>query len=149
MRKPRQGELTIGFTTGLSAGLFAGLEVQPRPPAPTLAATAEAAIASLPPGAALPPIHPGEILAEDFLAEAGLSAIKAAQRMGVPRTRIERLVAGTVAMTPDTALRLERLFGASAEFWMNLQTRHDLDLARAAAAPALAAIEPVTGAARD
>lgn len=108
-----------------------------------LAAEAEAKIAGLGRGDPLPPVHPGEILAEDFLAEAGLSVIKAAQRIGVPRTRLERLIAGQTSMTPDTALRLEKLFGASAQFWMNLQTRHDLDLARVKSAPALDEIEPV------
>jgi addiction module HigA family antidote len=111
-----------------------------------LAAEAEAEILGLIEGDTLPPVHPGEILAEDFLPDAGLSVIKAAQRISVPRTRLERLVAGQTSMTPDTALRLERLFGASAQFWMNLQAKHDLDLARAVVAPALTQIVPVFGA---
>ena len=90
---------------------------------------------------ALAPIHPGEILAEEFLSPHGLSAYKAAQRMGIPRTRVERIARGETAITTDTALRLERLFGASAEFWMNLQSRYDLLTARNAAGPDLAKIE--------
>ena len=89
---------------------------------------------------ALAPVHPGEILVEEFLSPLGLSAYAAASQMKVPRTRIERLVAGKTPVTPDTALRLERLFGASAEFWMNLQTHYDLSVARAAANDDIAAI---------
>ena len=75
---------------------------------------------------ALAPVHPGEILREEFLAPLGWSAPKAAARLGVPRTRIERLAREETAMTSDTALRLGKLFKTSAEFWMNLQTRYDL-----------------------
>ena len=80
----------------------------------------------------LGPVHPGEMLAEEFLKPLGLSAGAAAARMGVPRTRIERLLGRTTRMTPDTALRLERLLGMPAEFWLNLQLRYDLLTARAA-----------------
>ena len=79
----------------------------------------------------LAPVHPGEMLAEEFLRPLGLSAGAAASRMGVPRTRIERLLGGSTRMTPDTALRLEHLLGMPAEFWLNLQSRHDLLTARA------------------
>jgi addiction module HigA family antidote len=77
----------------------------------------------------LTPIHPGEILQEEFLKPLGLTAYAAAKAMRVPRTRIERLVRRETAVTPETALRLERAFGSSARFWMNLQTRYDLDIA--------------------
>lgn len=87
------------------------------------------------------PIHPGEVLLEEFLTPLGVGTTRAANRLGVPRTRVERLVRGEMGVTSDTALRLERLFGASAEFWMNLQTAHDLAIARRAPAPGLDAIE--------
>ncbi len=89
----------------------------------------------------LAPVHPGEMLAEEFLGPLGLSAGGAAGRMGVPRTRVERLIGGTTRMTPDTALRLERLVGMPAEFWLNLQSRYDLLTARAALPASIAAIE--------
>ena len=91
----------------------------------------------------LAPVHPGEILLEEFLRPHGLSPIKTAARLGVPRTRIERLVAGQTRMTEDTALRLERLFGASAEFWLSLQARYDLAAARRHDNPDIAAITPL------
>ena len=81
----------------------------------------------------LAPIHPGEVLQEEFLKPLGLTAYSAATAMHVPRTRIERLVRGETSVTPETALRLERAFGSSARFWMNLQTRYDLELATDAA----------------
>ena len=90
--------------------------------------------------AALAPVHPGEMLAEEFLKPLGVSAGVAATRMGVPRTRIERLIAGATRVTPDTALRLERLLGMPAEFWLNLQSRHDLLTARAALPDSIARI---------
>ena len=76
------------------------------------------------------PAHPGEILREEFLVPLGLSAGALARRLGVPRTRIERLVAGQTAVSPDSALRLARYFDTTPEFWMNLQTAHDLAEAR-------------------
>lgn len=71
-------------------------------------------------------VHPGRILNEEFLEPSGLSAIGLARHIGVPRTRIERIVREETAMTVDTATRLEAAFGASAAFWMNLQTAYDL-----------------------
>ena len=88
----------------------------------------------------LAPVHPGEMLAEEFLKPLGLSAGAAAARMGVPRTRIERLLGRTTRMTPDTALRLERLLGMPAEFWLNLQSRYDLLTARAVLPASIASI---------
>ncbi len=77
-----------------------------------------------------PPIHPGEILLEDVLKPLDMSAGAAAKVMGVPRTRIERIVRSETPITPDTALRLERAFGSSAEFWMGLQLEYELEVAR-------------------
>ncbi len=77
----------------------------------------------------LVPIHPGEILREEFLLPMGLSAGTVARAVGVPRTRIERLAKETVDLTPDTALRLAKFFGTSAEFWLNLQNRYALESA--------------------
>ncbi|WP_342358650.1 HigA family addiction module antitoxin [Terrarubrum flagellatum] len=79
--------------------------------------------------ATLPAIHPGEILREEFLQPLGLSAGAVARAVGVPRTRIERLVAEQVELTPDTALRLARFFSTSPEFWMNIQSRYALEAA--------------------
>ncbi|MEM9524854.1 MAG: HigA family addiction module antitoxin [Pseudomonadota bacterium] len=76
------------------------------------------------------PVHPGEILLHEFLIPLDMSAGRLAKRLGVPRTRIERLVKQDTAMTPDTAMRLSRFFGNSVEFWMNLQTNHDVAYAR-------------------
>lgn len=77
-------------------------------------------------GLKLAPVHPGEILKEEFLSPLGMSAGQLARNLKVPRTRIERLVALSTPVTVDTALRLARYFGTTAEFWMNLQVRHDL-----------------------
>ena len=91
------------------------------------------------------PIHPGEILKEDFLKEYGLTAYRAAEDMGVPRTRIERILRGENGITADTALRLARYFGNSPEFWLNLQRSYDLAVAQKAAGD-LSAITPVRAA---
>ena len=91
----------------------------------------------------LAPIHPGEILFEEFLKPYRLSAYAAAQRMHVPRTRIERLAKGETPVTTDTAIRLSRLFGTTPEFWMNLQVRHDLRTAERGITPDIEAIAPL------
>ena len=75
------------------------------------------------------PIHPGEILADE-LGELGLSAKKLADVIEVPPNRLYQLLAGKRNVTADTALRLGRYFGMSADFWMNLQSAYELDLAR-------------------
>lgn len=80
--------------------------------------------------AKIAPIHPGEVLAEDFMKPLGLSANALAQKLGVPANRISTIVAGRRDVSPDTALRLERAFGSSAEFWLNMQARYDLETAR-------------------
>lgn len=91
----------------------------------------------------LPPIHPGEILREEFLAPLGLSAGALARKIHVPRTRIERLVAEQTAVTPDTALRLARIFGTTPEFWMSLQASFDLKTEQARLAADIEAIDPL------
>lgn len=79
------------------------------------------------PAEKLPPIHPGEILREDFLPAYGLSAGAVARAVKVPRTRIERIVNEEIGISTDTALRLGRLFGNSPQFWLNLQTRFETE----------------------
>lgn len=92
--------------------------------------------------------HPGEILREDFMAPLGLSAGALAKRMGLTdRTRIERVTRETQPITPGTALRLERVFGMNAQFWMNLQAQHDLSREVMAHREELAAIHRVETAA--
>ena len=74
------------------------------------------------------PIHPGEVLLEEFLRPLGISQYRVAQVIGVPPRRINEIVHGKRAISPDTALRLSRALGTSDRFWMNLQTHYDLDL---------------------
>jgi addiction module HigA family antidote len=88
-------------------------------------------------------IHPGEILREEFLAEFGMSPYALAKAIGVPRTRVERIVREETAVTTDTAMRLARFFGTSAEFWLNLQTRFELETARETLAEEIARIRPL------
>ena len=71
-------------------------------------------------------VHPGRILAEEYLEPMGMSANRLAATLNVPRTRIERLVSETTSMTVDTALRLSTAYGTSPEYWMNMQTTYDL-----------------------
>ena len=75
------------------------------------------------------PVHPGEVLREDFLMPMGISQYGLAKALGVPAQRIHDLVHGRRAMTADTALRLARFFDMEAQFWMNLQTRYELEVA--------------------
>ena len=77
----------------------------------------------------LPAIHPGEILREEYLAPMKLSPYAVAKAIGVPRTRIERLVREETPVTADTALRLSRYFGTTAGFWMGMQSQYDLEIA--------------------
>ena len=88
-----------------------------------------------------PPIHPGVILREEFLAPLGLTPYGVARRLGVPRTRIERLVAERTAVTPDTALRLAKLFGTTPNFWLNMQASYDLTVAETAMKDEIARID--------
>lgn len=77
----------------------------------------------------LPPIHPGEILREEFMAPLGLSMNGLALALRVPATRVTEIVHRRRAVTPDTALRLARYFNTSARFWLNLQAAYDLEVA--------------------
>jgi antitoxin HigA-1 len=96
----------------------------------------------------LPLPHPGEILREDFMVPFGLSATALSRMMGLKdRTRIERLSRCKSALSPDTALRLARVFETSPEFWMNLQSQHDLTRAAIEVGPTLHDIKPISAAA--
>jgi antitoxin HigA-1 len=77
----------------------------------------------------LPPVHPGETLRADFLTPLGLSANRLAMELHVPVTRINDIAHGRRAITADTALRLARFFGTSPQFWINLQSNYDLEVA--------------------
>lgn len=90
----------------------------------------------------LPPMHPGEILREEFLRPLDMSAGRLAKALGVPRTRIERLANEEVELSADTALRLARYFGTTAEFWMALKSRHERESAEDILGDALSRIEP-------
>ncbi|MGQ0665168.1 MAG: HigA family addiction module antitoxin [Pseudomonadota bacterium] len=81
-------------------------------------------------GRRLAPVHPGEILREDFLDPMGISVYTLAKAIKVPRSRVNDIVLGRRAITTDTALRLARYFGTTPEFWINLQARYDLEVAR-------------------
>ena len=74
----------------------------------------------------IPPIHPGEILLEEFLVPMEISQYRLAKDISVPQRRIGEIVHGNRAISADTALRLGRYFGMEAQFWLNLQTRYDL-----------------------
>ena len=78
----------------------------------------------------LPPIHPGEVLLEEFLGPLGLTQYRLAKDVSVPARRINEIVHGTRAVSADTALRLARYFGTSDRFWLNLQAAYDLDVER-------------------
>ncbi len=90
----------------------------------------------------LEPVHPGEILKEEFMVPLDLSANKLARAIRVPPNRISAIVNGERNVTADTALRLAKAFGTTPDFWLNLQKQYDLDCARDAA-PDLARIEPI------
>jgi addiction module HigA family antidote len=78
----------------------------------------------------LPPVHPGEVLLEEFLEPLGLTQYRLAKDVSVPARRINEIVHGTRAISADTALRLARYFGTSDRFWLNLQAAYDLDVER-------------------
>jgi len=90
------------------------------------------------------PCHPGEILKHEFLEPLGVSAIGLAKAIGVPRTRIERLVKEQTGVTPDTALRLSKALGTTPEFWMHMQASFDMAAARKSID--LSGIEPLAAA---
>ena len=95
----------------------------------------------------LPPVHPGELLREDFLKPMRLTPYAVAQACGVPRARIERLTREATPVTADTALRLARYFGTTASFWMGVQTQYDLERAQDELTGELERIAPVKQAA--
>lgn len=80
--------------------------------------------------AKLPPVHPGEVLIEEFLQEMDISQYRLAKDISVSARRINEIVRGTRAISADTALRLARYFGTSERFWLNLQAQYDLDVER-------------------
>lgn len=91
----------------------------------------------------MPPIHPGEILAEEYLTPLGVTQHRLAVSIGVPPRRINEIVHGKRRISADTALRLARYFGTSERFWMNLQARYDLEAERDRIAPILDEIRPL------
>ncbi|MGV3149006.1 HigA family addiction module antitoxin [Rothia sp. 11254D007CT] len=94
----------------------------------------------------LPPVHPGEVLLEDFMEPLSVSQNQVARAIGVSPRRINDIVHGRRAVTADTAARLSRYFGTSAEFWLNLQARYELDMLEETKAETLAAIVPLNAA---
>ena len=89
----------------------------------------------------LPPMHPGEVLREEFLVPLALSAAKLARICGVPRTRMERIASEETGITADTALRLSKAFGTTAQMWLNLQNSYDVRVAKQEIGKELARIE--------
>lgn len=79
-------------------------------------------------GATIEPVHPGEILSEEFLIPLKISQYRLAKDINVPARRINEIVHGKRAITADTALRLSRYFGLSERFWLNLQARYDIEV---------------------
>ncbi len=90
----------------------------------------------------LPPVHPGEILREEFLVPLKLTPYAVAAALNVPRIRIERIAREEKPVTADTALRLGKFFKTGAAFWMNIQARFDLETAEGALAPQIRKIAP-------
>jgi antitoxin HigA-1 len=93
--------------------------------------------------AVMPPIHPGEVLATEFLEPLGVTQHRLAIAVGVPPRRINEIVHGKRGISADTALRLSRFFGTTDRFWLNLQSRYDLEVERDRLADALDRIEPL------
>lgn len=87
-------------------------------------------------------IHPGEVLLEEFLAPLKLTKYRLAKDIGVPATRIQSIVGGKCRVSPDTALRLGRYFGTSAELWMGLQDGYELELAKLQLGEELERVKP-------
>jgi antitoxin HigA-1 len=94
----------------------------------------------------LSPVHPGEVLREDFLVPMNLSPYTVARACGVPRTRIERLVREETPVTADTALRLAKYFGTTAAFWMGMQAQYDLERTEDEVSAEIKRIQPVKAA---
>ncbi|OAS19963.1 HigA family addiction module antitoxin [Methylobacterium platani] len=95
----------------------------------------------------LPPMHPGEVLREEFMVPLNLTAYAIAKACRVPRTRIERIAREEIGITADTALRLGRYFGMDPQVWVNLQSRFDLLTARNAIGAEMDEIRPLERAA--
>lgn len=94
----------------------------------------------------LDPIHPGEVLMEDFINGFGITQNKLAVSIGVPPRRINEIVHGKRGITADTALRLGRYFGIDPQFWLNLQSHYELEIAEDRVAEQIAAIKPLNAA---
>ena len=92
------------------------------------------------------PIHPGEVLMEDFIAPLGITQHKVAVAIGVPPRRINEIVHGKRRITADTALRLSRYFGTTDLFWINLQNRYDIEVEKDALGDSLDRIQPLRSA---
>lgn len=93
-----------------------------------------------------PPIHPGEILLEDFIEGFGITQHKLAVSIGVPPRRINEIVHGKRGITADTALRLGKYYGVEAMFWMNLQNQYEIELAEDKSLAEIEQIQPVQAA---
>ena len=101
-------------------------------------------------GGRLPPVHPGEILRDEFLKPMNLSVYGLARSLKISRPRLNDIVLGRRGVTIDTALRLGRYFGMTPDFWINLQTRYDLDVAeRTVGSQIEQEVEPRAGAIRS
>lgn len=98
-------------------------------------------------GDMLPPIHPGEILREEFLKPLEMTPYALAKHLNVPRTRIERIVAEKIGISADTALRLGKFFKTTPQFWLNMQTGYDLKIQAVAIKADLADIKELVSAA--
>jgi antitoxin HigA-1 len=94
----------------------------------------------------MPPVHPGEILLEEFLDPLGVSQYQLARSIRVPARRINEIVHGQRRVSADTALRLARYFGTSERFWVNLQARYDLELEKDRLRSVLDEIQPLSAA---
>lgn len=94
----------------------------------------------------MPPVHPGEVLLEEFLKPLGVSQYQLAKAIDVPARRINEIVHGQRRITADTALRLSRYFGTSERFWLNLQARYDLETEKDRLGVALDGIRPLSAA---
>ena len=92
------------------------------------------------------PVHPGEVLLEEFLKPLAVSQYRLAKEIGVPARRINEIVHGQRRISADTALRLARFFGTSERFWINLQSRYDLEVEKDRLGDALDGIRPLTAA---
>lgn len=92
----------------------------------------------------MPPVHPGEVLAEEYLEPLGVTRHRLAVAIGVPPRRINEIVHGKRGISADTALRLARFFGTSERFWLNRQSRYDLEREKDVLADTLARIQPLS-----